>query len=237
MHQFRREQPIFENRYDAGRQLATKLGEYKGQSAVVLAIPNGGVPVALGVALALEAELNLIISRKIPLPLSPEGAFGAVTDDGTIILNEEAVKKAGLSKEQINYGVSQVRVDIRERSLLYHRDRPPSIVSNRTVIIIDDGLASGYTMMAAVESVRQRRPKEIVVAVPVAPATAVKHVEKIADKIIACVTEFAPEFYISDFYNYWHEPGDEEVLHCLKEWQLRRFWSNIEPLKEKRDND
>ena len=233
MHHFSQQQPVFENRYDAGRQLAAKMGEYKSQSAVVLAIPNGGVPVALGVALALEAELNLIISRKIPLPLSPEGAFGAVTDDGTIILNEEAVKKAGLSQEQINYGVSQVRADIRQRSLLYHQGMPPLVVGNRTVIIIDDGLASGYTMMAAVESVRQRRPKEIIVAVPVAPATAVKHVEKIADKIIACVTGFMPEFYISDFYRYWNVLSDKEGLECFQEWQKRRYQASIKPPKGK----
>jgi predicted phosphoribosyltransferase len=91
-------------------------------------------------------------------------------------------------------------------------------------------------MMAAVESVRQRRPREIVVAVPVAPATAVKHVEKIADKVVACVTGFMPEFYISDFYRYWHEPDDEEVLQCFKQWRSRRFWSHIEPLKEKKDS-
>ncbi len=103
MYHLRRHEPIFENRYDAGRQLATKLTKYKKQPAVVvLAIPNGGALVALGVALALEADFDLVISRKIPLPLTPEGGFGAVTDDGTIVLNEEAVKKTGLSKEQIN---------------------------------------------------------------------------------------------------------------------------------------
>ena len=228
MH-FTRQQPIFENRYDAGRQLAAKLTEYKNQSVVVLAIPNGGVPMALGVAIALEAELNLIISRKIPLPLSPEGGFGAVTDDGTTILNEEVVKKTGLSPQQINYQVSQVRAEIRQRSLLYHKERPPSVVSDKTVIIVDDGLASGFTMMAAVESVRHRRPKKIVVAVPVTSATALKQLEKIADKVITCATGFMSEFYVSDFYRYWHEPNDDEVIQCLKEWRLRRFRSNIEP--------
>jgi len=233
MHHFRRQEPIFENRYDAGRQLAAKLTEYKKQSVVVLAIPNGGVLVALGVALALEADFNLIISRKIPLPLSPEGGFGAVTDDGTIILNEEVVKKTGLSQQQITYQVSQVRTAIRQRSLLYHKDRPPPVVSGKTVIIIDDGVASGFTMMAAMESVRYRRPREIIVAVPVASATALKQVEKIADKVITCVAGFAPEFYVSDFYRYWHEPSDNEVIQCLKEWQIRRFRPDIEPPESK----
>ena len=136
-------EPILENRYEAGRQRAEKLAEYANQAVVVLGIPNGGVAVALGTALALGADFDLVISRKIPLPLSPEGGFGSVTDDGTIILNDEAVKQAGLSQRQINYQVSQVRAAIRDRKLLYHRDRPPLAISGRTVIIVDDGLASG----------------------------------------------------------------------------------------------
>ncbi len=230
---FTRQQPVFENRYDAGRQLAAKLNEYKSKSAVVLAIPNGGVLVALNVALALDAdEFNLIISRKIPLPLTPEGGFGAVTDDGTTILNEEVVKRFGLSPQQINYQVSQVRVDIRQRSLLYHKDRPPSVVKGKTVIIVDDGLASGYTMMAAVESIRYRQPREIIVAVPVASATALKKVEKIADRVITGVAGFGPEFYVSDFYRYWHEPSDNEVVQCFKEWGMRHR-PDIEALGKK----
>jgi len=230
---FTRQQPVFENRYDAGRQLAAKLTEYKNKSAVVLAIPNGGVLVALGVALALEAsDFNLIISRKIPLPLSPEGGFGAVTDDGTTILNEEVVKKVGLSQQQINYQVSRVRTDIRQRSLLYHKNKPPSVVKGKTMLIIDDGLASGYTMMAAVESIRYRQPREIIVAVPVASAAALTKVEKIANKVIACVAGFGPEFYVSDFYRYWHEPSDDEVIRCFKEWGMRHR-PNIESLGKK----
>ncbi len=222
-----RENPIFENRYDAGRRLAEKLVEYKGQPVVVLAIPNGGLPVALQVALALWADLDVVISRKIPIPLRPEGGFGAVADDGTVILNEGLVKEIGLTQQQINYQVNQVRADIRQRSLFYHGSRPLSVVSGKTVIVIDDGLASGYTMMAAVESVRRRRPKQVIVAVPVASATAVKQLEKVADKVVACATGFMPKFYISDFYRYWHILSDDEGLQCLKEWRMRRFMPHI----------
>ena len=216
-----RQQPVFENRYDAGRQLATWLAEYRNRSTVVLAIPNGGVLVGLGVALALNADFNIIISRKIPLPLSPEGGFGAVTDDGTTILNEEMIKRFNLSQQQINYQVSMVRAAIRQRSLLYHGKRPPLLLKDKTVIMVDDGLASGYTMMAAVESIRYRQPREIIVAVPVASAAALPKVEKLANRVVACVSGFGPEFYVSDFYRYWHEPSDEEVLQCFKEWGLR----------------
>jgi predicted phosphoribosyltransferase len=230
---FPRQQPIFESRYDAGRQLATRLGEYKKQPVVVLAIPNGGLPVALQVALALGANLDLVISRKIPIPLRPEGGFGAVTDDGTIIFNQEVLKKLGLSDQQINYQVSQVRNDIQKRSLLYRGSRPLSVVSDKIAIVVDDGLASGYTMMAAVESVRRRHPKRIVVAVPTASATAVKQVEKLADRVITVVTTFSPGFYVSDFYRYWNVLSDEEGLKCLREWQMRRREQNIKPPQKK----
>ena len=232
MH-YPRQQPIFENRYDAGRQLATKLGEYKNQPVIVLAIPNGGVPVALQVALALNADLDLIISRKIPIPLSPEGGFGAVADNGTTILNQEVLKKINLNEKQVNYQVSKVRNDIQQRSLLYRGSRPISIVSDKTVIVIDDGLASGYTMMAAIESVRRRQPKQVIAAVPAASATAVRQVEKIADRVVTVVTAFAPKFYVSDFYRYWNVLSDEEGMECFQEWQRRRYQASIKPPKGK----
>jgi len=220
---FARQHAMFENRYDAGRQLAAQLGEYNEQSVVVLAIPNGGVPVALEVASTFDAELDLVISRKIPVPLSPEAGFGAVADDGTIILNEEAVKRIGLSRQQIEYEASRVRAEIKRRSILYRGDRPLVRVGDRIVMIIDDGLASGYTMMAAVESVRHRRPREIVVAAPCASALAVKQLEKIADRVVTCSTSFMPRFAVAEFYRHWYDLSDDEVIRYLRQWRTRHL--------------
>ena len=148
--------PLFENRYDAGSKLAAKLLEYKGKDVIVLAIPNGGVPVAVPVALALGADLDIVVARKLPIPLLPEGGFGAVADDGTTIFNESVLKSINLDEHQINYQVNKVRNDIRQRSLIYRNNRTLSVVKGKTAIIVDDGLASGYTMLAAVESVKRR---------------------------------------------------------------------------------
>jgi predicted phosphoribosyltransferase len=189
----------------------------------VLAIPNGGVPVALEVASAIKADLDLVISRKIPMPLNPEAGFGAVADDGTIILNEELVKRIGLSRQQIEYEASRVRAEIKQRSLLYRGDRPLVRVSGRTVIIIDDGLASGFTMMAAVESVRHRRPKETVVAVPCASALAVKQLERVTDKVVTVTTGFMPRFAVADFYRYWYDLSDDEVIRYIRQWRTRHL--------------
>jgi putative phosphoribosyl transferase len=221
-------EPLFENRYDAGHKLAEKLSSYANKSVIVLGIPNGGAAVGLSVALGINAELDLIISRKIPLPLSPEGGFGSVTDDGTMILNEEIVKKAGLTRQQINYQVSQVRMDIRQRSLLYHGDKRPMAISGRTVIIVDDGLASGYTMRAAIESIRHRKPEKIIAAVPVGPEGIINEVRQIADSVVTCAVGTERVFYLSDYYRYWQDITDNEVLHCMKEWRMRHSRPSIE---------
>ena len=220
---FRRQQDVFENRRDGGRQLATKLLEYEGQGVVVLAIPNGGVPVGLEVATVLKADFDLVIARKIPMPLNPEAGFGAVADDGTIILNDELVKRLGLSAQQISLQVNEVRARIRQRSLLYHGERPLTSVTGKTVIITDDGLASGFTMMAAAESVRRRRPRETVVAVPAASASAVNQVKKVADRVVTCITTFTPGFAVADFYRHWYDLNDDEVIQQIREWRSRRL--------------
>ena len=217
-----REKPIFENRYDAGRQLAAKLTEYKDESVVVLAIPNGGVPVGMEVALALEADFDLIVARKIPLPLNPEAGFGAVADDGSVLLNEEIVKGAGLTQQQIDSQINQVRLEIRRRRLLYRKDRPPALVGGKTVIITDDGLASGYTMLATVSSMRSRRPREIIVAVPVSSAAALEEVGKVADKVVTVAVGSLPRFAVADFYKNWHDLSDDEVFKALDEFRQKQ---------------
>ena len=226
---------VYENRFDAGRKLAEKLMAYRSKPVIVLAIPNGGLPVALQVALALDADLDLVISRKLPIPLRPEGGFGAVADDGTVMLNQDVVKSLSINQQQVNYQVQKVRNDVQQRSLLYRGNRPISVVADKVAIIVDDGLASGYTMMAAVESVRRRKPAEIVVAVPAASATAVKLVNKVADRVVTGVTSYAPKFYVSDYYRYWHVLSDEEGLKCLKEWRVRKYSPNIKASQKRKD--
>ena len=229
--------PLFEDRFDAGRKLAEKLNSYLNKEVTVLGIPNGGAAVALGVALALNAEYDLIISRKIPLPLTPEGGFGSVTDDGTLILNDEIIRNAGLTQQQINYQVSQVRSDIRKRSLLYHGDKRPLALKGRTVIIVDDGLASGYTMRAAIESLRQRQPQRIVAAVPVGPEHIIEEVRRIADSVVTVAIGKEKIFYLSDYYRYWHDITDTEVLSCIKEWRMRHNRPEINIPGKKRANE
>ncbi|MFA5629617.1 MAG: phosphoribosyltransferase family protein [Dehalococcoidales bacterium] len=222
-------QALFENRYDAGSKLAEKLQAYKDQSAIVFAIPNGGIPVGVQVALSLNAELDLVISRKIPIPLRPEGGFGAVADDGTTIYNEPVLRHINLNEQQINYQVNLVRSNIKQRSIFYRGNKPLALVTDKTIIVVDDGLASGYTMLAAVESLRRRRPKQIIVAVPAAPAAAVLNVEKTADKVITVETAYTPKFYVSDYYKYWNVLSDDEGLRAFNDWKMRRYQSKLNP--------
>jgi putative phosphoribosyl transferase len=214
---------IFINRNDAGRQLAAKLGEYKGNNTVVLAIPNGGVPLGMEVALALEADFDLIVSRKIPLPLNTESGFGAVADDGTTILNEDLVKREGLTQSQIDYQVNKVRIEIRRRQLMYRQYRSPAVVVGKTLIIADDGLASGYTMLATISSMRSRHPKEIIAAVPVSSVSALEEVRKTADKVITVAVGDQKRFAVADYYKNWRDLSDSEVFKTLDQWQERRF--------------
>lgn len=221
-----REKALFDNRYDAGRQLAAKLLDYRASATrktVVLAIPRGGAPVGLEVALALEADFDLIVARKIPLPLNPEAGFGAVADDGSVFLNEELVRRSGLTQAQIDAQVNTVRTEIRRRRLLYRQDRPPALLGGKTVIIADDGLASGFTVIATVSSLRSRRPKEIIVAVPVTSASALEEVGKVADKVVAVAIGSQPRFAVADYYRNWYDLNDEEVFKCLNEWRERRL--------------
>jgi putative phosphoribosyl transferase len=210
--------PLFENRYDAGRQLAAKLTDYKGKSALVLAVPNGGVPVASEIAKVIDAELDIVVVRKLPMPLHPEAGFGAVADDGSFVFNEELVAQHGITQQQINDQVALVTSQVRQRTLLYRKDRSFSLIRGKTVILVDDGLASGYTMLAAVQSMTRRHPGEIVVAVPAASPIAVERVSKVA--LVRTVAQgTGPRFSISEYYRHWHDVPDTDVTRILDDQQ------------------
>jgi putative phosphoribosyl transferase len=211
---------LFENRSDAGHKLAAELAGYANQKVVVLAIPNGGVPLAMEVATALHADLDILVCRKLALPMNPEGGLGAVADDGTSILNEDVINRDGISREQIDYEANQVKMNVRQRSLRYKGDKPALRLTGKTAIIVDDGLASGITMTVAVEALKHRRPKEIIVAIPVASATGFKRVSNVA-KVYTCAVASMPKFYLADFYRNWRDISDDEVMHSLEQWRQR----------------
>jgi putative phosphoribosyl transferase len=214
---------IYENRRDAGRKLAEKLTEYSEKPVVILTIPNGGVPIGLEVAMTFSnAEFDVVISRKIPMPLSPEAGFGAIADDGTMILNENAAKKIGLTMNQIDYEANKVRAEIKKRTLAYRGNRSLTRVMGKTVIIVDDGLASGITMKAAVASIRHRSPRAIIVAVPTASTTALALLAGTAERIVTgAVGE--PPYAVADYYRHWYDVSDDEVVRSLDEWRRRNL--------------
>lgn len=215
------EYPFFQDRADAGERLAERLDRYQGGEVIVLAIPRGGVPVAIKVADELEAALDVVVARKITIPYNPEAGYGAVTEDGTIVLNEPLVDRLGLTEHQIQHQVEQVRAEIARRGAIYRSKLPVTSVEGKTAIIIDDGLASGFTMIAAVESAQRRKAAKIVVAVPVASGAAYDLVKTLADELVSLVIARTQGFAVASFYHHWYDLTDEEVIQYLEGWRTR----------------
>jgi putative phosphoribosyl transferase len=172
------------------------------------------------VALALGSDLDIIVCRKFALPMNPEGGLGAVADDGTSILNEDVITRDGISREQIEYEINQVKANVKQRSLRYKGESLPARLTGKVAIIVDDGLASGITMKVAVESVKHRRPKEIIVAIPVASKTGYNRVAGAA-KVVTCAVASMPKYYLADFYRNWRDISDDEIVHSLEQWRKR----------------
>jgi len=211
---------VFKDRTHAGELLSKKLLKYKGEDAIVLAIPVGGVPVGYAIAVALRFPLDLIVVRKLPIPYNPEAGFGALTTDGTLILNESLVEELRLSKEEIDKYASERMREIRERLLRFRGDRPLPNLKDKIAIIVDDGLASGYTMKTAVLSIRKHDPKRIVVAVPTAHPSALENISPYTDEIICLNVRGEVLFAVADAYVNWYDLDDSEVIRYLKKaWQ------------------
>lgn len=211
------EQPVFHDRLSAGQELAKRLEAYRGPDTIVLAIPRGGVPVGFAVAKHLAAQLDVIIPRKIPIPWNPEAGFGAVTADGTLVLNDQMVEQLGLSKEKVSELAAKVQHEIKRRLRVYRGDRPFPSLKGKTVLLVDDGLASGFTMMAAVKSVRNGRPARIVVAVPVSPYNSAELVRPLVDDLVSLVIARTWSFAVASYYRDWYDLSDDEVVQYLRQ--------------------
>lgn len=209
-------QPFFDDRRAAGRSLAGLLSErYAGADGIALAIPRGGLPVAFEVAQTLKIPLDVIVPRKIPIPWEPEAGFGAVTADGTLLLNEPLVAQLGLTGVQVRQLAAQVQEKVRRRLKVYRGNRPLPDVKDKTAFLIDDGLASGFTMLTAVRSVRREEPGEIVVAVPVSPGRSVKLVQPEVDDLVCLIMQERAPFAVASFYRFFPDLSDEEVIVYL----------------------
>jgi putative phosphoribosyl transferase len=206
----------FIDRTDAGRQLAKALARYKAQRPVVLALPRGGVPVAAEVATALDAPLDLILVRKIGVPFQLELAMGAVVDGGkpVIVRNEDVISLTGVSEREFNATCDQQFAEIERRRKLYLGNRPHPQIAGRTVIVVDDGIATGATTRAALRAIRMRKPSKLVLAVPVAPTESLKELRGEADEII-CLEDYEDFGAIGLFYSDFRQVSDTEVIEIL----------------------
>lgn len=207
---------VFEDRDDAGQHLAQALERFRGKDAIVLAIPSGGVPVGLAVSSRLKFPFDLLIIRKIPVPGNPESGFGAVSLEGDLVLNEQMVRMLGLSSEEIEELAEPVKVELETRNRVFRGSRHWPDVKGRIVIIVDDGLASGYTMTAAVRAVRKREPSQVVVAVPTASASTIRLLAPEADLIVCPNVRSGYSFAVADAYRNWYDLEREEVVGLLK---------------------
>jgi putative phosphoribosyl transferase len=209
---------LFENRRVAGKALAEAVATKDLSDPIVLALPRGGVPVAAEVAKALKAPLDLVMVRKIGVPWQPELAAAAVIDgkDPQIVVNEEVCTLAEVDRSYIDEAAKKELEEIERRRSLYLKDHPPAPIAGRSVIVVDDGIATGTTMRAVIKALRARGPRSILLAVPVAPADAVGALRAEVDDII-CLATPEPFYGIGLHYADFHQVPDEEVIKSLDE--------------------
>jgi predicted phosphoribosyltransferase len=205
----------FRNRIDAGRRLAEKLAAYADRPDVlVLALPRGGVPVGFEVARALGAPLDVFLVRKLGVPRYEELAMGAVATGGVRVLNDDIVRGLGISEHEIDAAVARELQELARRERLYRADRPPPDVAGRTVLLVDDGLATGATMRAAVAALRQQQPARIVIAAPTASPDTCEAIKAEADDVVCAMTP-EPFFAVGHWYEDFTQTTDNEVRELL----------------------
>ncbi len=209
---------LFRDREEAGERLA-EVYTGPAEGPVVLGIARGGVPVGYRMALALGGTLDVVTARKLPVPGNPEAGFGAVAPDGSLFLNREMVARLGLREKEIEEVSGRVLAEVKRREAVYRGGRPLPELEGKEVILTDDGLATGYTMLAAISMVKRRKPRFLAVAVPVSPEDTVRRIEPLVDLFVCLHRSRQYPFAVASFYRDFRDLTDEEVREYLKHFQ------------------
>ncbi len=204
----------FVNRTEAGKKLAAILMD-TGKNAIILAIPRGGVVIGFQIAQSLGAKLDIVIARKIGAPGNPELAIGAVAEDGNAILDDSMIRMLQVSKSYIKEETERQKIEIKRRLQRYRGDLPYPDLANREVILVDDGVATGATLKAALLSIRMKGARVVIVAVPVGPKDTIAALKKMADRVV-CLYTPDPFYAIGEFYQDFEQIEDTEVIRLLK---------------------
>ena len=207
---------IYRNRSDAGKRLAWELAGYRSEDPLILALPRGGLAVAAEIARAFDAPLDLILVRKLGVPMQPELAMGAIIDGAEpyVVRNEDVLALLAISEEEFGQICERELAEIERRRALYLKDRPRAELKDRVVIVVDDGVATGATTRAALQAVRKRSPRKLVLAVPVAPTSTLEELSGEADDIV-CLQSHEPFYAIGLYYSDFHQVSDKEVIDVL----------------------
>lgn len=206
---------IFRDREDAGRRLAERLERYRDEDVVVLALPRGGVPVGYEVSRALDAPLDVFVARKVGAPGQPELAIGAVAPGGVRMVNERVVRELGVSEDWIESAAEKELAEVARRMRRFRGERPEPEIEGRTVILVDDGIATGMTVRAAVRAIREKRPRRIVLAVPVCAGVTAEALSREVDELV-CLQIPQDLWAIGLWYENFRQLEDEEVVELLE---------------------
>jgi putative phosphoribosyl transferase len=219
---------LLRDRSDAGQKLAQHLVEYTGdQSAIVLALPRGGVPIGYEVAHALHLPLDVYVVRKLGVPGHEELAMGAIVSDGTYIIDPFTIEIAKVNRDALARALEREAAELRRRSRVYRDGRPEPDLEKKRVIVVDDGLATGASMYAAIKALRSRNPSSLVVAVPVSPVETAGWLRDVADRVV-CLQEFEHFGAVGLHYDNFAEVSDDEVRALLERAASERVtWSTV----------
>jgi putative phosphoribosyl transferase len=209
---------IYKDRTQAGQILAEMLREYKGKPCVVLSLPNGGIPVGLEIARELEFEFDLLFVSKITPKFNTEIGYGSVSESGVINFNEELLKRLSLTVDEVEDDIKKTRRKVVQRMKKYKLKYKKPDIKDKTAILVDDGIASGYTMINARDTVKKRGAKEIVIAIPTAPLANYNILGDMADMIICPDVRDAYRFAVADAYDNWYDISDEGAIKFLKKY-------------------